>query len=89
MRHIFGQIERHSVFGDLRPGQRAALAVALVGTITALVSGQSLLHLALAGACAAGGCVGRVRPGARAGAGGLGGHPVRARRAGRHAPAAV
>ena len=82
MRHIFGQIERHSVFGDLRPGQRVALAVALVGTIAALVSGQSILHLALAGACATGGRVGGVRPAARAGARGLGRHIVGAWRAG-------
>ena len=64
VRHIFGQIERHTVFGDLRAGQRVALALALVGTIAALVSGQSMLHLALAGACATGGAwvaFGRVR----------------------------
>ena len=64
MRHIFGQIERHTVFGDLRSGQRVALALALVGTIAALVSGQSILHLAAAGACATGGAwvaFGRVR----------------------------
>ena len=64
VRHIFGQIERHTVFGDLRAGQRVALAVALVGTIAALVSGQSILHLALAGGCATGGAwvaFGRVR----------------------------
>lgn len=64
MRHVFGQIERHTVFGDLRAGQRVALGVALVGTIAALVSGQSVLHLALAGGCATGGAwvaFGRVR----------------------------
>jgi hypothetical protein len=64
VRHIFGQIERHTVFGDLRAGQRAALALALIGTIAALVSGQSILHLALAGACATGGAwvaFGRLR----------------------------
>jgi hypothetical protein len=64
VRHIFDQIERHTVFGDLRQGQRVALGVALVGTIAALVSGQSILHLALAGACATGGAwvaFGRVR----------------------------
>jgi hypothetical protein len=64
VRHIFGQIERHTVFGDLRAGQRVALALALVGTIAALVSGQSILHLALAGLCATGGAwvaFGRLR----------------------------
>jgi hypothetical protein len=55
VRHIFGQIERHSVFGDLRAGQRVALALALVGTVAGLVSGQSVLHLLIAGACAGAG----------------------------------
>ena len=89
MRHVFGQIERHTVFGDLRAGQRVALGLALVGTIAALVSGQSLLHLALAGGCATGGAWVAFGQGARAGAGGLGGHVVRAWRAGGHARAWV
>ena len=64
MRHIFGQIERHTVFGDLGTGQGVALAIALVATVVALVSGQSVVHLLLAGGCAAAGAwvaFGRVR----------------------------
>jgi hypothetical protein len=64
MRHVFGQIERHTVFGDLRTGQVVFLALALGGTVLALITGQGIPHLLAAGAFAAAGAwvaFGRIR----------------------------